>query len=239
MIEGCPDFISILFGLTVVGGIYLFYRTVRSLRLLCLIVLWLVLQSVLGLTGVYRETESLPPRLMLFGLWPALVLILFPFFSSRGRAFIDRMDLKALTWFHSIRIPVEATLFLLYTQGLVSEYMTLEGTNYDLLSGLTAPLMAFLAFEGGKPNRRLLFWWNVICLLLLINVVITAILTIPTPFQLLSLEQPNVAVLYFPFNLLPSLLVPLVFMAHLVALRKLVKNGKLKPIGEFSCYITR
>ena len=160
---------------------------------------------------------------MLFGVFPTLVLILVIFLTEKGKSFIDNINLKYLIFFHTIRIPVEVVLFLLYYQGLVSKYMTFEGTNFDLFSGITAPLIAFVAFQKVKIKNKLLLGWNVLCLLLLLNVVITAIFSIPSPFQKLSFDQPNIAVLYFPFNLLPTVIVPLVFFAHLAAIRLLAK----------------
>jgi hypothetical protein len=67
--------------------------------------------------------------------------------------------------------------------------------------------------------------WNLACLLLLANVVITAILSVPTPFQQFAFEQPNIAMLYFPFVWLPCLVVPAVVFAHVVCLRQLIAGN--------------
>jgi len=37
----------------------------------------------------------------------------------------------------------------------------------------------------------------------------------------LAFDQPNIAVLYFPFSWLPTYVVPVVLFCHLAALRKL------------------
>jgi hypothetical protein len=145
------------------------------------------------------------------------------FFTKSGKAFISNINLKALTAFHSIRLTVEIFLSVLYHYGVVSVYMTFEGTNFDILSGLTAPLVSWFAFRNTTINKKLLLGWNVICLLLLLNVVITAAFAIPSPIQKLAFEQPNIALLYFPFNLLPTIVVPMVFFAHLAAIRQLIK----------------
>ncbi len=221
MIQDLPAYITVLFMLTVLGTIYGFYTTSRSNSFLLIATGWIVLQSLLALNGVYQDTIAIPPRSILFGILPTLVVIVFTFLTPSGKAFIDRLDLKRLTWFHSIRIPVEIVLVLLFHQGLVSQYMTYEGTNFDLLSGVSAPLVAYFAFRNARRNRKLLIAWNIVCLLLLFNVVITAALSLPSPFQQLAFDQPNIAVLYFPFNLLPAFIVPTVIFAHLAALRQL------------------
>jgi len=223
MIKDLPLYITVLFSATVVLTILWFYAATKSKTFLFLAIGWVLLQSGLGLSGVYQNTETMPPRLILLGVLPALVIIVSIFLTARGRAFIDQIDLKTLTYFHTIRIPVEIVLALLFHHGFVSVLMTYEGTNFDLFSGISAPIVAFLAFGAGKLNKKLLIGWNIVCLILLLNVVITAALAIPSPFQQLAFDQPNVAVLYFPFNLLPTFVVPMVLFGHLVAFKQLNK----------------
>jgi heme A synthase len=224
--EELPLYISLLFGLIVIATVIWFYFAGRSKTFLLLAIFWVVLQSVVGASGFYQDTETIPPRIMLFGVFPTLILITWCFLTPKGRGYIDRFDLKTLTYFHSIRIAVEFVLILLFYQEVISVYMTPGGTNFDLFSGLTAPVVAWLAFRK-KPLNKTLLWWNLICLLLLLNVVITAVFAFPSPFQKIAFDQPNIAILYFPFNLLPTVVVPLVFFAHLIAFRQLVGNEKL------------
>ncbi len=224
MIEELPIFISLLFGLTVLLTITWFYFASKSKSFLVIAIAWAIIQSMLGLSGVYQYTEAMPPRIVLMGIFPTLILIAATFLTSKGRTLIDSINLKTLTYFHSIRIPVEIVLSLLFHYGVVSVYTTFEGTNFDLFSGLTAPLLAYLAFKKSKENKKLLLAWNILCLLLLLNVVITAAFAVPSPIQKIAFDQPNIAVLYFPFNLLPTLVVPTVLFGHLIALRQLSKK---------------
>lgn len=223
--ENIPTHINLLFGLTVIGTIFWFYFATQSKTLLLVAIGWTILQTTLGLSGIYQDTQTMPPRLLLFGIFPTLVFIAATFLTAKGRSFTDNINLQTLTYFHTIRIPVEIVLALLFHQGVVSVYMTFEGTNFDLFSGITAPIVGYLAFRTTSENKKLLLWWNIICLLLLLNVVITAVFAFPSPFQKLAFDQPNIAVLYFPFNLLPTVVVPTVLFGHLVAIRRLtLKN---------------
>jgi len=221
MIDGLPPWISALFAATVLVTIVWFHAAGRSRGLLAGIVLWTILQCMLGLSGFYQDASLIPPRIFIVGVLPTVVLMAACFLTERGRRFVDAMDLRTLTWLHTVRIPVEVTLWLLVEREMLSEYMSIGGTNFDILSGITAPIIAYLAFRSGKDDRRLLLIWNVACTLLLLNVVLTAALGIPSPIQQHSFDQPNAAVLYFPFNLLPTVVVPLVLFAHLIALRRL------------------
>jgi hypothetical protein len=222
MFQNLPNSLNLFFELVVAITIVWLFLAVKSRPFLFFLVAWTALQSFLGLSGAYQSAESSPPRLMLFGVLPALVFIIAALVTPGGKRFIDKIDLKTLTYFHTIRIPVEIVLVLLLHHGLVAKQMTLEGTNFDLFSGITAPIIAFLAFGSGHVKKQLLLGWNILCLALLLNVVITAILALPAPFQRIAFDQPNVAVLYFPFNLLPTVVVPAVLFAHLIALRRLM-----------------
>jgi len=51
-------------------------------------------------------------------------------------------------------------------------------------------------------------------------------LSAPSPIQKIAFEQPNIAILYFPFCWLPTFIVPIVLFSHLVAVRKLVLRTK-------------
>jgi hypothetical protein len=131
------------------------------------------------------------------------------------------MDIKTLTLLHTVRIPVELVLYWLYVQKDVPQLMTFEGRNFDILSGITAPVVYYLGFVKPRIGRKWLIVWNVACLLLLINIVAHAVLAAPTPLQQIALDQPNVAIAYFPFVLLPSFIVPMVLLAHVASLRQL------------------
>ena len=226
-----PFHITLLFEITVVVTLIWFYFASKSKTGFIVLCIWVIIQSILAKNGFFQDTEMVPPKLMLFGVLPSLVVIVLLFLTKGGKSLIDDIDLKSITSFHVIRVPVEITLVLLFYGGWVSEYMTYEGTNFDIFSGVTAPFVAIYAVrhEALKPKR--LLTWNIICLLLLLNVVITAIFALASPFQKIAFDQPNVAVMYFPFNLLPSVVVPLVFFAHLVAIRQILtqlKNQKMK-----------
>jgi hypothetical protein len=229
MVHSLPSYISFIFGLTALVSIVWFAAATKSKTFIVVIVCWAILQTILGLSGVYQDTTAMPPKIMLLGVLPALITITITFLSRKGKLFIDNINLRTLTYFHSIRVPVEIVLLLLFKNGLVPINITFEGTNFDLFSGVTASVVAFFAFRSTVVNKKLLLVWNIICLLLLLNVVITAILAAPLPFQKIAFDQPNVAILYFPFNLLPAVVVPLVFFGHLVAIRQLIKHQPLKP----------
>jgi len=222
--ENIPFYIALLFAGTTAFAVYLFYRAAhRSKKVLTAVTGWLLLQAVIGLSGFYTVTNSRPPH-FLFLTFPPLLFILSLFMTPKGRRWLDSLNIRTLTLLHIVRIPVEIVLFLLYTYKTVPSLMTFEGRNFDIISGLSAPLIYLLCFSKDKMRRTALFIWNLVCLGLLINIVTIAVLSAPLPFQQLSFEQPNTAILYFPYIWLPGFVVPVVLLSHLAALRQLTQR---------------
>ena len=219
-----PLFISIVFGLTTLLTVLFFYKAAKSSQTVLFILLgWLLLQGAISLSGFYTVTNTMPPRLAL-AVVPLLIGIVLLFYTAKGRIFIDTLDAKTLTLLHVIRIPVELVLFWLYLESKVPELMTFEGRNFDILAGLTAPFVWYFGFVKKNLSPKIILIWNFICLGLLLNIVVNAVLSAPFPIQQFAFDQPNIAVLYFPFVWLPGCVVPLVLLSHLVVIRKFLKD---------------
>lgn len=225
MLTGLPSYITIIFLLTVaLTGILLLSATRKKTVTAVVIVAWLALTGLLAWKGFYTDTHSMPPKLI-FAVAPAIVFIIVLLFTKKGWSFCNRIDLRMLTLLHLVRVPVELVLYWLAAHKAVPELMTFEGRNFDILSGITAPLIYFICFNGETvKNKGLLLAWNFICLALLFNIVLHAVLAAPFPFQQFAFEQPNIAVLYFPFTWLPAFIVMAVLFSHGVAIKRLLKK---------------
>lgn len=219
-----PHYIPAVFVATALLTVFLFFKASRGSVVTLLIILgWMALQGLIAFKGFYTKTDSIPPRFFLTVV-PALLCIIILFVTGNGRQYVDSLDLRWLTLLHTIRIPVELVLLWLSLHKAVPQLMTFEGRNFDILSGLTASIIYALAFSRNGVKRKLLLVWNFVCLALLINIVVLAVLSAPFPFQRLAFEQPNIAVLYFPFVWLPCCVVPLVLLSHLAAINQLLRS---------------
>jgi len=227
MLEDLPQYISIVFILTTLLTVFLFCKAVKNPRISLFVLCgWLILQAIVGYSGFYTVTDTLPPRFILLVV-PAILLIVILFLTKWGRKYIDSLDLKTLTILHTVRIPVEIVLLWLFMNGKIPQLMTFEGRNYDILSGLSAPLIWYFGFVSRRISTKFILIWNFICLALLLNIVINAALSAPFVFQQFAFDQPNIGVLYFPFIWLPCCVVPLVLFSHLVAIRRLVRGERV------------
>ncbi len=224
MIPGLPLYIHIIFVLTVLLCDFLFWSAAPSSKATGFgIAVWLLVQGIITLKGFYMVTGTVPPRFALMAA-PPFVLIAVLFISKKGRIFLDAFNIRTLTFLHTIRIPVEIVLFLLVVHRQLPEAMSFEGRNLDIISGISAPVVGWLYFDRKILSRNLLLVWNFMCLALVLNVMIYGLLSAQTSFQQLSFEQPNKAVQYFPFSWLPSFVVPVVILSHLISIRRLLKS---------------
>ena len=229
--EKLPVYVPLVFGLTTVLALWLLYQATHQSKVVVTgAALWLVGQSALALSGFYWITDTLPPRMLLLVL-PPLLLIAALFGSGKGRRFIQQLNPAVLTLIHLVRVPVELVLFWLFVHGTVPELMTFEGRNFDILAGLSAPVVYYYGYVKGRLPKSVLVGWNLVCLGLLFNIVIHGILSVPTPLQQFGFEQPNIALLYFPYVALPGFIVPLVLFSHLATLRHLL-NREAAPGGK-------
>jgi hypothetical protein len=228
--EKVSTILDVFFILTTILGVWQFYRASnKSKKFLLIVFIWMTIQFLLGRTNFYDNETTIPPRFILL-IFPGFVLIILFFLSVGGRKFIDTLSLKQLTLLHTIRIPVEIALYYLFIVKVIPQIMTFEGRNFDIVAGLTAPFIFYFGFIRNKISDRLLIVWNVIGLGLLVNIIVIALLSAKTPLQQFAFDQPNIAIGHFPFNWLPSVIVPLVLFSHLTSLRQLIMRQK-KNIG--------
>lgn len=185
---------------------------------------WLTVPAGLALGDFYQTNlDALPPRLVLGGILPAVVVILSLLISPQGQRWMATLALADLAAISVVRVGVELGLYGLATAHLVPELMTFSGRNFDMLAGLSAPVVASL-WRRERLGRGGLIAWNVAALALLATIVTLALLSAPSPVQQLAFEQPNVAVVRFPFVWLPTFIVPVVLFSHVVSLYQLLRS---------------
>lgn len=223
--EQITSLLKVFFISITLATVWQFYvASNKSKAFLMMIFVWMILQFIVAQTGFYDNPNAAPPRLM-FQLIPALICIVVLFLTVRGRNFIAQLKIKKITLIHTIRIPVEFVLYFLFMAKVIPQIMTFEGRNFDILAGITAPIIFYLGFVKNTISRKAILIWNIISLGLLVNIVLIAALSAHSPFQQFAFNEINIALGHFPFNWLPSVVVPIVLFSHLATIRHLI----LKP----------
>lgn len=218
-----PTYIYLTFDVTAVFAIWLFYKATNySKSFLRVLLAWIIIQSALGIGGFYSNPNTMTVRFSVL-IVPPLLFLVSRIVTKNGRAFLDGLHLPTLTLLHIIRIPVELVLFWLFVHHAIPEAMTFDGRNFDIFSGISAPFIYYFGFVRKAISKKVILAWNLICFALLVNVISAAVLSLPARFAHFGFEQPNTALGYFPFLLLPAVLVPLVVISTVAAIRQLGK----------------
>ncbi len=225
MIEDLPIWIDLLLLITCLLTIgFFYYSNGKPKRLTIVLILWSVVHSALAYNGFYQNMVAIPPRFGLV-LIPSLLFIIYGLLPGQHEWLLKARNTKISTLLHVVRIPVEIVLFALFIYKMIPELMTFEGRNYDIIMGVTAPVIGYL-FLKKKIGSKGLLVWNIIGLILILFILLNGILSAEFPFQQFGFEQPNRGILYFPYVLLPALIVPIVIWTHLsdiIILRKKIK----------------
>jgi len=196
------------------------YHKMTTIILLILLA-WLGVQMLIALSGFYTTNmTSIPPRFLL-AFMPALLTIIALFVTEKGRKFVDSLPLLTLTYLNVVRIPVELCLYWLFLYKTVPELMTFSGRNFDILAGITAPFIAYFGMQRQMLGKKGLLLWHVVSLALLLFIIFNGVLSAPLFFQQFAFDQPNIALLHFPFVWLPAFIVPVVLFGHFTAIRRL------------------
>ncbi len=225
MIENLPNWINVLFLLTTILTIVFFHFSNGSPKKITLLIIgWSILQSALAYSGFYQNLDAIPPRFALV-LFPTTLLIVYALLPKQIDWVVKNRNTHLSTFLHTIRIAVEIVLFYLFVYKMVPELMTFEGRNFDILAGLTAPIIGGLYWKGKIGDRGLIVW-NTLGLCLVMFILTNGLLSAELPIQQFGFEQPNKAVLHFPFVLLPATVVPIVIYTHLSDILKLRRELK-------------
>jgi hypothetical protein len=187
------------------------------------IVAWFALVTALAVAGALSEFEAMPPRapVMAFGAIALGVGL------SRVRDVREALDAIPAWWpvaLQGFRFPLELALFALFTRGLMPEQMTFSGRNFDVLVGVSAPVVAW-AMATKRLPRVLQLGWQLGAVGLLVNVVSIAITSVPGPMHGAWAGEPLTVVTTWPYALLPAFLVPVAALGHLAAVRALTRTG--------------
>ncbi len=169
-----------------------------------------------GLTAV----PGIPPRIVEFLVAPALIgIILFNTLKSTSHIIVQT-PLKNIVLLQSFRIVVEILLFLSAKALIVPKEVTFEGNNYDIVIGITAPIISILIVQN-KISPMLFRIWNFAGLATLAIVVTTfmAKLFLPT-FKLPNADAMIAQFGNAPFTFLPGYLMPLAVGLTIMALKK-------------------
>ncbi len=185
--------------------------------------IWLLMTALAARSSWIQEYDVFPPpaaRLLI----PSLLLIVGAALSPIGRRLAQGLKWSELVGFQAFRLPVELILYGFFFEARVPLRMTFAGSNYDVLTAISALILAPLIWRG-FIGVKAVWIWNVAGLGLLINIVVLAVLSAPgglDRFQIglvntLPFRGPSVWIIFC---------VLLALFGHLITFRKLLSSHK-------------
>lgn len=169
---------------------------------------------------------SLPPRFPLLIILPFSALCILMYRSLLNSNITPQLNTSAFIYFQSFRILVEVMLYYTFIKGVLPESATFSGHNFDIIMGISAPIVGYL-YTKGKLSSSLLRIWNIvgITMILVVAVIIGSSMYFPALWKFQSIVSDDF--LSFPYFLIAACIAPWAILVHVILLaqQKFIKRS--------------
>ena len=186
-------------------------------RVLGLLLGWLALSSLVALAGWARGPAGFPVAAGLLVLNLALAVALG--FSRWGDALL-RLPIAWLVGFHVFRLPLEAVLHAWAEGGTVPADISWGGENFDVLTALLAPVVAWVAHR----SRAAVVVFELLGVAMLANIVRIVIRSTPGSPLFSGVEPPVQLAAHWPTVWIATVCVFAAVAGHVVIARWLLQS---------------
>lgn len=182
---------------------------------------WFMLVTLMAATEVLHDEHGLGvPGLGVAVMLPIVVLWVAVLRSPRLHRALRAIPLSMLIGVNVIR-AFGVTFLLLYAAGrLPAPFAPVAGWG-DILVGLTAVPVAWLAYRQGVAAHSTVLTWNIFGLIDLIAAVGLGVVSSPGLLRLIFTEPGSGIMTTLPWLLIPGFLVPLLASTHLAVFYRL------------------
>ncbi|MEM6700396.1 MAG: hypothetical protein AAF599_18475, partial [Bacteroidota bacterium] len=237
-ITNVPTWVSLLFIFSFLTPIYLIAKAAKnaylkagkstseaqgiSRNIYVFYIAYLIFIAVLSLLGVFAE-NTLPPRILILG---ALPLLLFYFLyvnrSAWFKIVLKNAPLSDLVRIHLFRF-VGIFFFINYYYGTLPKQFAFTGGGGDILTALLAIWVIYALNHQKKYAISLTWIWNIIGLVDIISVLLTAIIITR---EAVATNGEGVAQFgTFPFSWIPAFAPATILFLHAIIFRRLRQGG--------------
>jgi hypothetical protein len=178
---------------------------------------WFAIAVTLASLGAYHTVADGLPTIEFGIVIPILIGALFIWRSSVMSRLIDAIPRH---WVIAIQFyRVEGVIFLfLYASKLLPGIFALPAGVGDVVTGLLALSIGINASRHQRIYTRTVLLWNLFGIADLMVALTTGFLTSPSAFQRFAFDNPNQLISMFPLVLVPTFLVPLAILLHIISL---------------------
>jgi hypothetical protein len=179
--------------------------------------------------GIFARVDILPPAFVVMNV--VILVLVFSiglgYLGQLGDLLVKLLSIQTLVSLQIFRLPLEMLMLRASYLGIMPMEFSLLGYNFDVMTGFGGLLLTIYAAWKEAPPKMLIWFWNVMGILLLMVIAVLAALTSPNLHAFgADLNHINSWVLFFPYALLPSVLVSLAVFGHILLTRKLLHYEK-------------
>jgi hypothetical protein len=182
--------------------------------------IWLAYVGLLSYTGLVGDAERRPPGIAFIVLPTILFIAVALVRRPLGARVAASIPVALLIGAQTFRIGVELILHRAWQDGLAPRMLTYEGANFDIMIGVSAPIVAWAVWKG-RLSAKWAIVWSVAGFLMLANVIARSAMTAPGPFLTIQAEVPNLVIGTFPYTFIPGFFAPLAIALHVLTIRGL------------------
>jgi|SRR5450432_553501 hypothetical protein len=175
--------------------------------------IWFVLAIAFGFSGRMVTWQPPLPQVLVITLTAGFLAIIF--LVPRFREWAGTVSVRALVGWHLTRFLAGAYFLTLSARGMLSSVFAILAGWGDIAVAIAALGLLLTASAQSKSGRLLYTVWNVLGLLDILFVVVSA--------ARVGLSDPPSmrAFLQMPLSLLPTFLVPTIIAGHIILFRRL------------------
>ena len=210
--------------LVALGFVYAVLHTAgrdRALQALVALGLWLAVLPAVSGEPVFYRAELLPPPFA--GFFLVLLCLAFALSLSRFGDALATLPLRVLLGVQAFRLLAEWALLAAHAEGLAPIQMTWHGNNKDMITGIFA--LGFVLLPRLAQSRAAVWAFQVVGVVNLLVIIVTAALSMPSPFRVYTQEPSQAWVLALPYLLLPGILVLAALSLHIITFRALRRTS--------------
>jgi len=184
------------------------------------LLIWLLLTAILSAGGYFSNYRYLLPRLLLFGLFPFLVITVFLLSSKRFTRILSRIPPSWLVRVQCFRLGTELALLLAFLGDFIPFQMTFLGFNMDVIVGITALFAGRVFFRKSRFFKPETVIWNIFGILLILNQFFIILVSAPTNFRIFFNEPGSEFITGIPFIWIPTFILPFALVIHIFSIKQ-------------------
>jgi hypothetical protein len=192
---------------------------------------WFALAIILAGFNVYQADPHRLPTIQYAIAVPILIGGLMLWRSSTVSRLIDLVPQHGLVAVQLYR-ALGVIFLILYAAGKLLGLFALPAGAGDLAVGLLTPIVGLSAFRHQQTRARRVWLWDLLGIADLIVAVGTGFVTSPSVVQPFTFDPPNELIAVFPLVLIPTFLVPLSILLHLMSLIRLERTAASLKVSD-------